>query len=39
LALSLAGRDVLADNISRTLILIDLPYCIGDRIDLPAIDS
>ena len=39
LALSLAGRDVLADIISGALILVDRPYRIGDRIDLPAIDS
>jgi MscS family membrane protein len=39
LALSLAGRDVLADIISGALILIDRPYRIGDRIDLPGIDS
>jgi small-conductance mechanosensitive channel len=39
LALSLAGRDILADTISGALILIDRPYRIGDRIALPAIDS
>jgi len=39
LALSLAGRDILADIISGALILVDRPYRIGDRIDLPAIDS
>jgi len=39
LALSLAGRDILADVISGALILIDRPYRIGDRIALPAIDS
>ena len=39
LALSLAGRDILADIISGALILMDRPYRIGDRIDLPAIDS
>jgi MscS family membrane protein len=38
-ALSLAGRDVLADVISGAIILIDQPYRIGDRIDLPALDS
>jgi len=39
LALSLAGRDVLADVISGAIILIDQPYRIGDRIALPALDS
>ena len=39
LALSLAGRDLLADIISGALILIDRPYRVGDRIDLPSIDS
>ncbi len=39
LALSLAGRDILADIISGALILIDRPYRIGDRIALLAIDS
>ena len=39
LAFSLAGRDVLADIISGALILVDRPYRIGDRIDLPSIDS
>jgi len=39
LAFSLAGRDVLADIIFGALILVDRPYRIGDRIDLPAIDS
>lgn len=39
LALSLASRDILADTISGAIILIDRPYRIGDRIDLPGIDS
>jgi len=39
LALSLAGRDVLADIISGAIILIDRPYRIGDRIDLPGLNS
>ena len=39
LALSLAGRDILADIISGALILVDRPYRIGDRIDLPGMDS
>jgi small-conductance mechanosensitive channel len=39
LALSLAGRDVLADIISGALILVDRPYRIGDRIDLPGLNS
>ena len=38
-ALSLAGRDIVADIISGAMILIDRPYRIGDRIDLPSIDS
>jgi small-conductance mechanosensitive channel len=38
-ALSLASRDILADTISGAIILIDRPYRIGDRIDLPGIDS
>jgi small-conductance mechanosensitive channel len=39
LALSLAARDILTDIISGAMILIDHPYRIGDRIDLPGIDS
>ena len=39
LALSLAGRDILADMISGAIILIDRPYRIGARIALPTIDS
>jgi small-conductance mechanosensitive channel len=39
LAFSLAGRDILADIISGAFILVDRPYRIGDRIDLPKIDS
>lgn len=39
LAISLAGRDVLADIISGAIILIDRPYRVGDRIDLPSINS
>jgi MscS family membrane protein len=39
LALSLAGRDILADIISGAMILIDRPYRIGDRLELPSIDS
>jgi small-conductance mechanosensitive channel len=39
LALSLASRDILADIISGAIILIDRPYRIGDRIDLPSIES
>jgi len=39
LALTLAGRDVLADIISGAIILIDRPYRIGDRIDLPGLNS
>jgi len=37
--LSLAGRDILADIISGAMILIDQPYRIGDRLDLPSLDS
>jgi len=39
LALSLAGRDILADIISGAIILIDRPYRIGDRLELPSLDS
>ena len=39
LAFSLAGRDVLADIISGAINLIDRPYRVGDRIDLPSIKS
>jgi len=39
LALSLAGRDILADIISGAMILIDRPYRVGDRLELPSIDS
>lgn len=39
LAFSLAGRDVLSDMISGAIILIDRPYRIGDRIDLPSLNS
>ncbi|MGD8463321.1 MAG: mechanosensitive ion channel family protein [Anaerolineae bacterium] len=38
-ALSLASRDILADIISGAIILVDQPYRIGDRIDLPSIES
>ena len=39
LVLSLASRDLLADLISGAMILIDRPYRIGDRLELPSIDS
>lgn len=39
LVLSLAGRDVLTDIISGALILIDRPFRIGDRLELPSIES
>lgn len=39
LALSLAGRDVLTDIISGAMILIDRPFRIGDRLELPSLDS
>ena len=38
LAVSLAGRDVLADIIAGALILIDRPYRVGDRVGLGNID-
>lgn len=38
LAISLAGRDVLADIIAGALILIDRPYRVGDRVGLGNID-
>jgi len=39
LVISLAGRDILADIVSGAMILIDRPYRIGDRVELPIIDS
>jgi small-conductance mechanosensitive channel len=39
LAVSLAGRDVVADIISGALILVDRPYRVGDRIDLAGLNS
>jgi MscS family membrane protein len=39
LALSLAGRDMLADIISGVMILIDRPYRIGDRVELLSLNS
>jgi len=39
LVISLAGRDILADIVSGAMILIDRPYRIGDRLDLPFINS
>ena len=38
LAISLAGRDVLADIIAGALILLDRPYRVGDRVGLGNID-
>lgn len=38
LAISLAGRDVLADIIAGALILVDRPYRVGDRVGLGDID-
>ena len=38
LAISLAGRDVLADIIAGALILVDKPYRVGDRVGLGDID-
>jgi MscS family membrane protein len=37
--LSLAARDIITDIISGAMILIDQPFRIGDRLDLPALDS
>jgi len=39
LVLSFASRDILADVISGAMILIDRPYRIGDRLELPSINS
>ena len=39
LAISLAGRDVLADVIAGALILLDQPYRIGDRVGLSDLDT
>jgi len=39
LAFSLAGRDILTDIISGAMILIDRPFRIGDRLELPSIES
>jgi small-conductance mechanosensitive channel len=36
---SLAGRDILTDIISGAMILIDSPFRIGDRLELPSLDS
>lgn len=39
LVLSLAGRNVLTDIISGAIILIDRPFRVGDRLDLPSLES
>jgi small-conductance mechanosensitive channel len=39
LLFSLAGRDILTDIISGAMILIDQPFRIGDRLELPSLDS
>jgi len=39
LVLSLASRDVLTDAIAGAMILIDRPFRIGDRLELPSINS
>jgi small-conductance mechanosensitive channel len=39
LVLSIASRDLLADVISGAMILVDRPFRIGDRLELPSIDS
>jgi len=39
LVLSLASRDIMTDVISGAMILIDRPFRIGDRLELPSINS
>ena len=39
LVFSLAGRDILTDIISGAMILIDQPFRIGDRLELPSLKS
>jgi len=39
LVLSLASRDILTDVVSGAMILIDRPFSIGDRLELPSINS
>jgi len=39
LAISFAGRDVLADIISGAMILIDKPYRVGDRIEISSLET
>lgn len=39
LVITLAGRDILADFIAGAFILIDRPYRIGDRVDLPSMNT
>ena len=39
LVFSLAGRDILTDIISGAMILIDRPFRIGDRLELPSLNS
>lgn len=39
LAVSLAGRDILTDIISGAMILLDRPFRVGDRLELPSLDS
>jgi len=36
---SLAGRDILTDIVAGAMILIDRPFRIGDRLELPSINS
>ena len=38
LVFSLAGRDILTDIISGAMILIDQPFRIGDRLELPSLE-
>jgi small-conductance mechanosensitive channel len=37
--ISLAGRDTVADLVAGAMILIDRPFRVGDRIDIPEIDT
>ena len=39
LVFSFASRDLLSDIISGAMILVDRPYRIGDRLELPTINS
>jgi MscS family membrane protein len=39
LAISLAARDTIADAIAGFIILVDQPFRIGDRIEIPGVDT